>query len=56
MRVDDECEGPAARARELLIANGLGFGLLVLAMSAIADATAIAPGVFAHGADLTKLI
>jgi hypothetical protein len=47
---------PAARARELLIANGLGFGLLVLAMSAIADATAIAPGVFAHGADLTKLI
>jgi hypothetical protein len=47
---------PAARPHEILIANAIGFALLVLAMSAIADATAIAPGVFAHGADLTKLI
>ena len=47
---------PDARPREILIANAIGFALLVLAMSAIADATAIAPGVFAHGADLTKLI
>ncbi len=47
---------PVARVSEILIANAIGFALLILTMSAIADATAMAPGIFAHGADLSKLV
>ena len=47
---------PSATRREVLVANGVGFVLFVMAMSALADAGGFAAGVFVHGADLSAYI
>ena len=47
---------PDATRREVLMANGVGFFLFVMALSALADAGGFAAGAFVHGADLSAYV
>lgn len=51
-----EAAVPQATRKEVVTANAIGFGVMALALSALADAAAIAPGAFALGSDLSRLV
>ncbi|HJN92447.1 MAG TPA: hypothetical protein QGF05_06945, partial [Dehalococcoidia bacterium] len=51
-----EAAVPGATRKEIVVANGMGFSILAIGLSILADAAAIAPGIFARGADLSHLV
>lgn len=51
-----EAVAPAASRKEIVVANAVGFSVLAIGLSILAEAAAIAPGIFVQGANLGHLV